>query len=105
MGGGCSITGNEPDTQIVSTANTRAPSVLEAKQAIRQSSRFNVATGRARSVEGCTSNDRSTTCAVDYDSTCDVLSVTRTAGVLVVARPTDEQVGCVHSSGWLKLGP
>jgi hypothetical protein len=77
---------------------------MEAKQAIRRSSRFNVATGRARSVDSCTSDDRSTTCAVDYDSTCDVLSVTRTAGALVVARSTERFV-CVHLSGWLKLEP
>jgi hypothetical protein len=76
IGSGCSRDEPEP------------PSVAEAERAIRLQSRSNLATGPARSIE-CTSDDGVTTCAVDYEQSCAVLSVTRKAGRLVIAEAAD----------------
>ena len=95
IGAGCSVTGEESDRRNVAPRTTSAPSAAEATRAIMLYSRFNVATGRARTID-CTPSDGVTTCAVDYDDQCDVLAVTRQAGKLAV-----KQAGagvCLHLS-------
>lgn len=85
IGGGCSVTGEESEPRDGSPRTTSAPSAAEAKRAVTRYSRFNVATGRARTID-CTPGDGVTTCAVDYDAQCEVLAITKTAGKLAIGK-------------------
>ena len=79
-------------------APERAPSQAEARKAIEEFTLRDLATGPARSVDGCTSVGPTTTCAIDYDHTCSLLAVERHRGKLVVTPPVG-RYACVHAEG------
>ena len=85
-------------------APERAPSHAEARKAIEKFSMRDLATGPARSVNGCTSVGATTTCAIGYEHTCGILAVERRGGELVVG-PAIGRYACVHAEGQLTLDP
>ena len=93
VAGGCSGSG---DKQVEA-----APSAAQAERAIRRDSRTNVETGPARFVSSCASAARTTTCVVDFEHHCGVLSVSMEGSRLVV-RPARGRFACIHASGWMQ---
>jgi hypothetical protein len=102
LGSGCS--GDERDEPSVSPRTAPAPSAVEAEHAIRADSLVNPLFLPVRDVGACVSDGPTTTCAADYDDTCDALTVTRVEGKLVVAR-SREAGYCLHSAGSLEITP
>jgi len=85
--GGCSYDGEPDQPEMVA-----GPTLAQAEPAIKHS-RFNVATDPARSIH-CTKGQGTTVCSVDFAEGCNVLTVSRRAGDVVVAEARDG--ACMH---------